>query len=730
MTTLPTSVAQDVVASSGGGSGPTSRSLTPSDVLTMLRRRTVLIVILFILFLLASIGGFAVWWKFFPGYQAECLIECVSNIPEGSLSIEVQRLRQEEHERFVATQALLIKSPAILGDALQLNAVRETEWYKSVDRRNKDHLLELTADLSAAPVRRTNFLRVSLESRRVEDPAVIVSNVVRIWLDAVKKRSSDAFATDLDTAQTERDNLDGQITDLRRRLQGIASRLPPGARQDPVNNSTAQTVRQTTEQITILRLELSQLEQLRTIYNNPQGLAATAEERALVDQDPEVAELRRAYFLLQQQRAADASRFGENHAVLVQLDSQLQATTDKLAQLEAQKLFEIQAANLEAAETAYSNTQHALLLAQERLARAEAALQDQDRLLFEYSNLEADIEQQTLYRTQLSEYIQSLERVVRQRSGVDIRIAQPATDPRERSSPSILMVPAGVFMSLVLALGIGLGLELLNTSIRTPQDISAHLNVPLLGIVPDTDDEEVDIAAVETAARDAPRSMVAEAFRRIRTSLQFSAPAAKQRSLLVTSLQPEDGTTSAATNLAIAVAQSGKRVLLIDANFRRPALHRVFGGEASPGLSNILIGDASLATCVRPTGTSGLDLLAGGPTPPNPAELLGGESCRSLLKEATTTYDQVIIDSAPLLVAADPLVLATETDGVMLIIRANSSSRGMARRAASLLGDVGAHLFGTVLNAVRVTRGGYFREQLRTYYDYQAEVSKGKRSRK
>jgi capsular exopolysaccharide synthesis family protein len=161
-------------------------------------------------------------------------------------------------------------------------------------------------------------------------------------------------------------------------------------------------------------------------------------------------------------------------------------------------------------------------------------------------------------------------------------------------------------------------------------------------------------------------------------------------------------------------------VLLIDANFHRPGLQKVFSNIPAEGLSNILIGGAHLTDCVVKTGHGGLDVLGAGRIPPNPAELLVGGAWTKVLEQATSAYDQVIIDAAPLLLASDALVLASTVDGVILVVRARANSRGVARRAVTLLADVGARVFGSVLNAAQVTRGGYFREQFREYYEYQA----------
>ena len=307
-------------------------------------------------------------------------------------------------------------------------------------------------------------------------------------------------------------------------------------------------------------------------------------------------------------------------------------------------------------------------------------------------------------------------------AAVKINIAQPAIDPLEQDSPRLMVLPMGIVLALALAMAVGLGLELVDKSVRTSQDIQRHLGVAVLGMVPHTDDEEVAIPRIETAVRDTPHSMVAEAFRRVRTNLRFSAAADRQRSVMITSPRPDDGKTSVATNLAIAAAQGGHRVLLVDANFRRPAIHKYFDNVKGPGLSNILVGDGSLAGCVAHTDIATLDVLGAGPVPPNPAELLGDEGCRRWLEEAASAYDQVIIDTAPVLLTSDALVLAPTVDGVILVVRANANTRGGARRACSLLADVGARLFGAVLNAAQVRRGGYYREQLRAYYDYQADA--------
>jgi capsular exopolysaccharide synthesis family protein len=288
----------------------------------------------------------------------------------------------------------------------------------------------------------------------------------------------------------------------------------------------------------------------------------------------------------------------------------------------------------------------------------------------------------------------------------------------------------GTFLGLIVALGLALLLELMDTKIRAPVDITRHLQIPILGTIPDVDDEEIAIDSFETAVLDLPRSMVAEAFRNVRTNLFFATPPEKQRSLVITSPKPEEGKTSVMINLGASIAYTSRRVLLVDANFRRPALHTVFGGENESGLSNVLVGRAEWRDQVRKTPMDNMDYLPSGPTPPHPSELLGSDYLRDFVASAIEEYDQVLFDTPPALLVSDALVLASMVDGTILICRARAYSRGVGSRAVGLLHRVNAHVLGAVLNAAQVRRGGYFREQLRTYYDYQPEELASEKSRR
>jgi polysaccharide biosynthesis transport protein len=295
-----------------------------------------------------------------------------------------------------------------------------------------------------------------------------------------------------------------------------------------------------------------------------------------------------------------------------------------------------------------------------------------------------------------------------------------ATLPREPSMPNwSLMIPAGFALGLMVGFGLAFLLELTDSSVRTPSDLTRKMNFPLLGMVPHSDDLEEEVADFRKVVQLAPQSPAAEAFRHIRTNLLFSGPAEHRRTLLITSPAPEDGRTTVVLNLAAAMAQGGKRVLVVDANFRQPAIAGMFPSASAAGLSSALVGQASWRDVVSPTEMPNMSVIAAGPLPPNPADLLGSEQMRQLLAEMSAEYDQVLIDGSPIMVVSDSVVLSTIVDGVIMVVRAGSNSVGIVQRSAEQLARVGAHVTGVILQGVRSTAGGYLRKNYQTYYDYQ-----------
>lgn len=198
-----------------------------------------------------------------------------------------------------------------------------------------------------------------------------------------------------------------------------------------------------------------------------------------------------------------------------------------------------------------------------------------------------------------------------------------------------------------------------------------------------------------------PRAPGAEAFRVLRTNLQFLAVDRPLQTLLITSSVPSEGKSLTAANLAVAFAQAGQRVLLVDADLRRPSAHKLFGlGRTWSGLTTLLASGAALGDVVQETPVEGLHLLPCGPIPPNPAEVLGSGRMGEFLAQAKAAYDLVVLDTPPVLAVADPCVLAPKVDGVALVVRLGHVGHPQAKRAKAALESVGARILGVILDGV------------------------------
>lgn len=220
-----------------------------------------------------------------------------------------------------------------------------------------------------------------------------------------------------------------------------------------------------------------------------------------------------------------------------------------------------------------------------------------------------------------------------------------------------------------------------------------------------------------------PRSQAAEAFRTLRTSLYYSAKSGDIKTLLVTSTGPGEGKTTVVSNLGISLSQAGEKVLLIDADLRKPRCHREFSLSNRRGLTNALVGSEKLDHLIQNTPVEGLSVLTSGPIPPNPAELLGSPAMDALLNEVKPKFDRILLDSPPAGPLADPLILASKVDGIILVLLSGETRIDVAQDVKDMLEKANGKIIGVVLNKVRRNTGDY---RYRYYYYYGDEAPQRK----
>lgn len=282
--------------------------------------------------------------------------------------------------------------------------------------------------------------------------------------------------------------------------------------------------------------------------------------------------------------------------------------------------------------------------------------------------------------------------------GVDLLIVEPAISPSSPSSPDITRnMLLGVVLAALAGFGTATIRAVLNNKVRSAEDVEGGDRRTVLGKIPFSRGSE----DAQRVLLDSPYSAAAEAYRDLRTNLQFVQFGANRRSVMVTSSLPGEGKSTVAVNLAHVMAMSGMRVLLIDSDLRAPSVHRILGLEGEAGLTTVLIGQAELADVTQSAGVDGLDVLTAGAIPPNPSELLGSAAMADLLDDVARRYEAVFIDAPPALPVTDAAVLSRSVGGVLVLAQTDRVRRTEFDRALAKLEAVDARIIGILMNCVR-----------------------------
>lgn len=719
-------------------------SLTPKEIVGILRRHLLMI----ILFTFAGLvlGGLAFFLtrRYVPQYTAMTGINVLPPITGDPREFTTIQPQKDLYYQYRFTKATLMKQQEMLQNLLQQDTIRETSWFSQFEKRNKlgevvdtdfpKAVKALQKNLGASAPRDQDFIRVSMTCRDPREAASIVNEMIRIFLIDQQEKARAGISEQLTSEERQRVQLRNSLKTIQDRLDALRA----GSEFARLNIEGANFRDYMDEKLSTLYDEFSTLESER---KRLEVILATVEKRALetdydqvvqqaVEQDTIVRQLQNSINNIEAVLAQQLARFGENHR---RVQETRQARNQFLSDLDARKIeiAEIQRKSnwqLVQDEMAALTQQLDSIVLQLQAAREEYKRVDNDRA--QYSKDEIEREEKQAQLEKVNAHIESLRALHDNPELSKLRSLGSAPVPLEMSSPRLkLYLPAGFMLGLLIGVGLAFAVELLNDLVRTPSDVMRHLKTPLLGTICHVDDDD-DIEGVELShvVRQAPYSIMSECYRQMRTNLRLSAGAPEHKTLFVTSPNAGDGKTTIATNLTSTMLAENKRVILIDANFRRPATGSLFPrtGEtgaliehADFGLSNYLMGQCTdVSQIIRRSGIPGLDIIDSGPLPSNPAELLGGPHMKELLEQCKNKYDHIVIDGPPLLVS-DAKTLAANCDGTIVVFNATTTHRGEAMRVLRELQSIHANTIGTVLMGVKSRKGGYFQEVYQSYLEYQ-----------
>ena len=614
-------------------------------------------------------------------------------------------MNRENSTGYLATQCQLIQSTAILSLAAERPEMADVHMLRGAE----NPIGVLKRGVAATISKTGDLINISMESTDPRDASIVVNQVVQAYIayqstqhTSLALKAATQFRADAKQNEAELKQTQDRMLDLRRKVPDLAFSTDKGTNLSVAGLAEVmQKLAEARSRAESLRADVSQI----SASTDPVRLRRMLDEAGLsgvvqVGPDPRsVADYDQASRRLR----SLAETLGAGHPLTIRAQHDCDEATAVVSQ---------SAAAAAAAAAALLNRESEAATA--RVAQLTVAVEEQRKAAVKVSETQAEYDTLSSQAERTGKLLDSLYAEIKSLNP-DEDVGSLTVTVLETAKPSFAPVrpqrSQAMGMALVVGLMAGLGGALLRDlsdhRLRSAEEIATVLDLPILGAVPHMlGKHSQGERGQETHLH--PRSDVAEAYRTVRTAIYFGlAEQQATRTLLVTSPSPGDGKSTSAANLAIAMAQAGRRVLLIDADCRRPVQHRLFKLHDGPGLSNVLAGRETIYAAIQPTAIERLHVMPCGPLPPNPAELLDSQAFLNLLGEVAALYDQVVLDSPPVVPVTDARILSASCDATILVLRAEKSTRRLAEYAREGLRSVGANLLGVVVNDVPRGKDGY-----------------------
>jgi len=675
------------------------------------RRRTALSV-----FFVTVAAGIGYTWTAIPMYEARARLLIESEYPKVIAFQEVMAQDRNTNE-YAQTQHKILQSRALAERTIK--ALSQEDQAKLLAGARPSGVRRAVAAIEAVVTERFNRREASTPAPPTAldafQESLTVSPVERTRLvDVVFKATDPQLAANAantlassyieHTLAKQRKLVEASELALQRYREQRAAVVSGEDRQNVMTQKLTDLNTAVTRAKTERIAKQTVYNQLRAIENDPVALASFP----LILANPFIQQLKAQLVDLQRQQVVLSQRFGEKHPEMTRLQPSIDTAEARLRG-EVAKVAQTIAGEFLAAQ------------AQERNLTAALEAQNREAIAMRGKAIEYDVLERNLNSDR-----QIFDTLLQRAKETDvsaelrtnnIRVVDPAAVPKAPYSPK-------KYRNLLLALvgGLGLGaalaffLEYLDQRIKSPDDIKVHLGLPFLGMVPAVPGKSW--AGSSPLINNGVPATFGEAFRVVRTNILFTFPHEGGHSLLVTSVGPSEGKTLVACNLAVALAQAGQRVLLLDADLRRPRMHEVFNQAQEPGLSTLIGGEGNVSKVLRQSSVPGLWIIPAGPLPRNPADLLLSPRFREFLIGASKQFNWVILDSPPVMPVTDASVIAHMVSGVLFVVGADMTSREAAQVAVGHLDAARTPFVGSVLNRVDLDRNAfYFAPYYYRHYD-------------
>ena len=669
-----------------------------------------------------------------PKYTAITRIQIERNSPNILPFQEVIGSPGDSYKDFYETQYALIQSRQIAREVIaSLRLDRFPEFrITTPETRPQGPTLEQLVEtlridrflrkLRVDPVQTSRLVDISFTSLSADLAARVANRVAETYI---------AFNSQIRYNTTERAtaSLEHQIANLQEDINFTEQEMQEYARKHGIiplsneRNITLKNLENFSEAFAQAQEDRIEKEALFVTLreSGPEDLREVVTSKLIQDLSRKSAELVQKYAQL-------SGKYQPDWPEMVRLRRELDATNERL-ELEKTVIFQqVLAAGQGDYEAARNEEIHLERILENRKRQYQDISLKEIRynsLKMEVANRRSTLEALVRRQTETSSSIG-----IKDSTNSNIRIVDLAEVPISASSPKLFRdLLASLLTGVLLGIGMAFLLEYVDKSVRSPEDFQEVTGFPCIGLIPERQgvsrlhlvtrnrQENSSLPPVELISHRDSQSQVSEAFREVRTSILVSRPGGPPRTLLVTSTQPGEGKTVVACNLAVTLAQMGRRVLLVDSDLRKPQLQKILGLSDEDGLTHYLSGTGAEPPRPVPTGIPGLDLIGSGPVPPNPADLLDSDRFRQFQQELQGMgYQHILFDSPPVAVVSDPSILASRMDGVILVVHSGVTSRDGLAQTSRRLRQVQAKVIGGVMNQVPLASAGYYGHPRRGYY--------------
>lgn len=712
--------------------GAASSAAAPSlDVVKILKKYAWLLIVAAFVGAVVGAAAHFILLRIHPLYKAQVIYQVLPPLAELT-EAGVSGRDEDEQERFAQSQVALMKSDAVIQRVVtdQRLQVVGGDWARMFMANGAFQTVDahewLQDNLNAKVVPNTDYLEMSLMWTSPADVAAVIGLVREIYMNMVKDQNSELTLPqrtqleksirELETSYRDKQNERDQILKTEE-IDSLEQRYAADNQQLLTVIATLHGIR------TSIESAKSMLARYEQDLNSQGGPTFSDELRQAVEADPLVRGIQQNIATLEAELAAMKVQYGPTHRQIISIQNRIDSWKVKLDQERERQLGKMFAATVDNLRNTLSvlTAQEAdLAIEQERLVKR---LIDLTKTMVKVRDIELEIGGILDTKKDQEAALKSMTGVALLPTASRVRVLDQERVPDNPVFPNVfIMVPAGVILFLGLTAGVVFLRELVDQRVKGPSDVALIPRTRVLGFVPDASEDSATAAdQVSRAFRTAAKGVVAESFRQLRAPILKRTDLAGHKTLMVMAGMPDSGASSVVSNLAEAFAAADRRVLVIDANFRRATQHKIFGVGDTPGLSDVLAGETSLHAAAQPTSSPNLSVLSAGSARLRLVERLAGDAFAELLAAASGDYDLVLVDVPPAIVAGDGISIANRCDATILVVKAYAEKRGLVSRIRNELADSKAEFLGVIVNGVRASAGGYLRGNIRASQNYASE---------